>query len=325
MTRRSDVRLFCLFALACAPPTSDRPARTDREPPEVPRDTDAPEPEPEDTEGGPLGDTAEAPIDTAVPSSFAPADLCFPGADALGTLCIQAVPRGAWGADWRYPRSSDARYRPPVRFLDLTSLDPALQLAPNFTLSELAQAYKGSWAVVQPHFIARLQALREEVGAPITVNSGYRNPAWNQSVGGASFSRHQWGDAADITAQGMSLEDLGALCTELGAGWVGYYGGHVHCDWRNDPLDGVLFEAPLSLRGAIVVEQARTAHLVAGNTWSAPAVGWDEGEPLRVWRAIDAAGHVLATHRGRTFTPPAGTTRVTVVVGQEITLEAPVP
>lgn len=30
------------------------------------------------------------------------------------------------------------------------------------------------------------------------VNSGYRTPAYNKSIGGATFSRHAWGDAIDI-------------------------------------------------------------------------------------------------------------------------------
>ena len=44
-----------------------------------------------------------------------------------------------------------------------------------------------------------LDPLREAIGAPITVNSGYRSPILNMKVGGASTSQHTKGEAADIT------------------------------------------------------------------------------------------------------------------------------
>lgn len=44
-----------------------------------------------------------------------------------------------------------------------------------------------------------LDPLREAWGGPITVNSGYRCPALNSAVGGATTSQHLTGQAADIT------------------------------------------------------------------------------------------------------------------------------
>lgn len=43
-----------------------------------------------------------------------------------------------------------------------------------------------------------LDPLREAWGAPIQVTSGYRSPAVNKAVGGASTSQHVLGEAADI-------------------------------------------------------------------------------------------------------------------------------
>lgn len=43
-----------------------------------------------------------------------------------------------------------------------------------------------------------LDPLREKWGAPIIVSSGYRCPALNKAVGGASGSQHMKGEAADI-------------------------------------------------------------------------------------------------------------------------------
>jgi hypothetical protein len=45
-----------------------------------------------------------------------------------------------------------------------------------------------------------LDPLRELYGAPVVVNSGYRSPALNAMVGGASTSQHVKGEAADIEA-----------------------------------------------------------------------------------------------------------------------------
>ena len=43
-----------------------------------------------------------------------------------------------------------------------------------------------------------LQPLRDYVGAPIHINSGYRCPELNEAVGGVKNSQHGRGEAADI-------------------------------------------------------------------------------------------------------------------------------
>lgn len=44
-----------------------------------------------------------------------------------------------------------------------------------------------------------LDPLRELYGKPIRVTSGYRSPAVNRSVNGATSSQHALGEAADIS------------------------------------------------------------------------------------------------------------------------------
>ena len=51
-----------------------------------------------------------------------------------------------------------------------------------------------------------LDPLREAYGKPIVVTSGYRCPALNKAVGGASNSQHMTGQAADI----RTIEDTKA-------------------------------------------------------------------------------------------------------------------
>jgi zinc D-Ala-D-Ala carboxypeptidase len=45
-----------------------------------------------------------------------------------------------------------------------------------------------------------MQAVRELLGAPVLISSGYRSPAVNKAVGGTSRSQHCQGLAADFTA-----------------------------------------------------------------------------------------------------------------------------
>lgn len=45
-----------------------------------------------------------------------------------------------------------------------------------------------------------LDPLRTSYGHPVYVNSGYRCPAKNKTIGGAANSQHTKGEAADITA-----------------------------------------------------------------------------------------------------------------------------
>ena len=50
-----------------------------------------------------------------------------------------------------------------------------------------------------------LQPLRNALGLPINVSSGYRCSRLNAAVGGSSMSAHLWGYAADITCPLMAF------------------------------------------------------------------------------------------------------------------------
>jgi hypothetical protein len=71
-------------------------------------------------------------------------------------------------------------------------------------------------------------------GAPIKVNSWYRDPVTNRRVGGASQSRHMVGDAVDFHIPGVSLKDV---YDRLDPWWASRGGlargqGFVHIDGR---------------------------------------------------------------------------------------------
>ena len=76
--------------------------------------------------------------------------------------------------------------------------------------------------------------IREKYGSPIGINSGYRPPAVNRNIGGASHSQHIQGLAIDIRPSDGNFTRLMEICrasdcTGLGRGM---HRGFIHCDWR---------------------------------------------------------------------------------------------
>jgi uncharacterized protein YcbK (DUF882 family) len=60
-----------------------------------------------------------------------------------------------------------------------------------------------------------LQVLRDELKVPMTITSGHRSPEHNKKIGGATFSRHLMGDAADFKAQGIAPSAVAAIIERL--------------------------------------------------------------------------------------------------------------
>lgn len=56
-----------------------------------------------------------------------------------------------------------------------------------------------------------LQPLRDALGKPITINSGYRNECINTLVGGSKTSQHMKGEAADCAIDGKAIDLLQLL------------------------------------------------------------------------------------------------------------------
>ncbi len=79
-----------------------------------------------------------------------------------------------------------------------------------------------------------LENIRAHFGKPVHINSGYRCPAHNAEVGGASKSQHMAGTAADCWIDGVSPDLVHAYADELigSSGGVGKYPGFTHIDVR---------------------------------------------------------------------------------------------
>jgi hypothetical protein len=248
-----------------------------------------------------------------------PGDLCFLGPDRDNSVCFPLAYPGS-PSGYSYPSPLNNNYRKPVAYIDLDAVDESTKIAPNFSLGEIAQRFKGRYAVVQPHAIERLQAMRDAAGG-LGINSGYRSPSYNSGVGGATRSRHMYGDAFDIRPLSTSINALEGVCTSNGGKLV-EYNSHVHCDWRYDPQDTKLFGslavAPGTYPDDFAVEEYTASIERHEGVLTAPAEGFDEGEPVRRWTAFDAGGTVLAEFKGESFVPPADARSVTVDVGRVV-------
>ena len=289
-----------------------------------------------DTGAPDTGDTG-TPDDTAPDDTADTADTgtalqaCWLGPARDDSVCSPVLPFDAatFGEAYDYPPpyGGSSQYDAPARYVDLSREDPDRAVAPNFVMGEFMLPEKGRWGVLQAVLVERLQELRDRAGAPVRVTSGYRSPGWNAGVGGVEYSRHQYGDAADIDVTGMSVEQAGEACEDVGASYVGLYeDGHTHCDWRDETLDFAFYDvarrrpAAPAARVRAPRPAIRATLTREGAAWVAPATGFDEGEPLRAWEALDARGGVLLRAQGRRFLPPTGTTRIRVQVGGQLTL-----
>ena len=81
-----------------------------------------------------------------------------------------------------------------------------------------------------------LDIMREQLGKPLYVLSGYRCPAHNEEVGGVPNSQHVEGTASDLTYDGIDIEYLAELAERCGADGIGKYPeqGFVHVDTRGE-------------------------------------------------------------------------------------------
>ena len=67
---------------------------------------------------------------------------------------------------------------------------------------------------------AVLDPVREKLGMPVRVNSGYRCPKHNLKVGGASSSQHMRGEAADVRPVQGSQDSQARMSDKVEAGFT---------------------------------------------------------------------------------------------------------
>lgn len=110
----------------------------------------------------------------------------------------------------------------------------AVKLSANFVSTEFDCHGKGccSETLVDSKLVDYLQKIRNHFNAPVSVNSGYRCDRHNSAIGGASRSKHKYGQAADIVVKGIAPLKVAQYAESLGILGIGLYDSFVHIDTR---------------------------------------------------------------------------------------------
>ena len=100
-------------------------------------------------------------------------------------------------------------------------------LSPNFKLVEFTRSYQAKRLGINnmPHTFdvaANLLALTQRVmepirsiwGLPVRITSGFRCPTLNAKIGGAYWSQHMAGEAADFKVRGIEAYEVAKAITE---------------------------------------------------------------------------------------------------------------
>lgn len=98
-------------------------------------------------------------------------------------------------------------YLPPQGFVELTAANLDTRVSPHFTLRQFvckqASGYP-KYLILESALLLKLELLLELVNAAdirtdsFAVLSAFRTPFYNREIRNTLYSRHQWGDAADI-------------------------------------------------------------------------------------------------------------------------------
>ena len=109
-----------------------------------------------------------------------------------------------------------------------------VQLSKNFASTEFDCHGNGccSSTKVDSKLVNYLQKIRDHFGKAVSINSGYRCPKHNASVGGASRSNHMDGEAADIRISGVAPIEVARYAESIGILGIGVYSWGVHVDTR---------------------------------------------------------------------------------------------
>ena len=108
------------------------------------------------------------------------------------------------------------------------------KIGQHFKVREFASRDGAQVVFVDDYLISILDILRNQVGKPVHINSGYRTPTRNKEVGGAKYSYHMRGMAADIRIEGMTAKEIANKLNKIvpdGCGII-VYSTWVHIDTR---------------------------------------------------------------------------------------------
>lgn len=112
--------------------------------------------------------------------------------------------------------------------------DGSTKLSANFQVKEFACSDGSDTIFISSLLVNILQKVRDHYGKPVHINSAYRTEVHNAKIGGATYSQHKYGTAADIYIDGVTPKELAAYIDTLlpSSGGIGIYSNFVHVDVR---------------------------------------------------------------------------------------------
>lgn len=110
------------------------------------------------------------------------------------------------------------------------------KITEHFKVKEFACKDGSPIVFVDEYLAVLLDILRETIKKPVIITSGYRTPEHNKKVGGAKYSYHMRGMAADIIVKDMAPKDVAKELNKLVPNSCGIivYKSWVHFDTRNN-------------------------------------------------------------------------------------------
>lgn len=108
------------------------------------------------------------------------------------------------------------------------------KIGQHFKVKEFACKDGSQVVFIDEHLVSILDILRNQIGKPIIVTSGYRTPEWNKKSNGAKYSYHMRGMAADIRTNEISAKELANRLNKIVPDECGIivYKSWVHFDVR---------------------------------------------------------------------------------------------
>jgi uncharacterized protein YcbK (DUF882 family) len=109
-----------------------------------------------------------------------------------------------------------------------------VRLSKNFTVKEFACSDGTDTVFISLALVNLLQKIRDHFDKAVIINSAYRTEAHNKSIGGATYSQHKYGLAADIHINGVTPKEIAAYVETLlpSSGGIGIYKSFCHIDVR---------------------------------------------------------------------------------------------